>query len=64
MWPFRRKPATREIDLGRDGLRESQREHTLQYGWEKAEPTAEPEVLRESLERNEEGLPQRDERPG
>ena len=58
VWPFRRKPALPEVDLGRQELRESQVEITRQYGWQEPAPADDPDELRESLERHEDGLPE------
>jgi hypothetical protein len=56
MWPFRRKPASPEVDLGRRELRQSQLEITKGYGSQTAEPESDQDVLRESLERHEDDL--------
>jgi hypothetical protein len=56
MWPFRRKPAQPEVDLGRQELRVSQLENTMQYGWQESRPATDQDVLRESLERHEDNL--------
>ena len=56
MWPFRRKPAEGEVDLGRKALRESQLAITMRYGWEWSQTANEQDVLQESLERHEPGL--------
>ena len=56
MWPFRRKPAPPEVDLGRTELRQSQLQITEGYGWQKSPPPDDPDVLRESLERHEDDL--------
>jgi hypothetical protein len=58
MWPFRRKPAQPEVDLGRQELPESQLENTRQYGWQDERPATNQDVLRESLERHEDDLSQ------
>ena len=58
VWPFRRKSALPEIDLGEVELRASQLEITRQYGWQKPAPADDPDELRESLERHEDGLPE------
>lgn len=58
MWPFRRKAAQPDVDLGRQELRESQLEITTQYGWQEPAPADDPDELRESLERHEDGLPE------
>ncbi len=63
MWPFRRKPTEGEVDLGRKALRESQLAITKRYGWQWSETGNEHEVLRESLERHEPGLPVAEPRP-
>ncbi len=56
MWPFRRKPAEEEVDLGRKALRESQLAITKRYGWQRSQAASDQDVLRESLERHEPGL--------
>ena len=56
MWPFRRKPAPPEVDLGRRQLRRSQLEITKGYGWQASEPKGDQDVLRVSLERHEDDL--------
>jgi hypothetical protein len=58
VWPFRRKSALPEIDLGEVELRGSQLEITRQYGWQESAPADDPDELRESLERHEHGLPE------
>ena len=56
MWPFRRKPAPPEADLGRIELRQSQLEITKGYGWQESLPAGDEDELRESLERHEDDL--------
>jgi hypothetical protein len=56
MWPFRRKPAPPEVDLGRTELLQSQLEITEGYGWQESSPADDQDVLRESLERHEDDL--------
>jgi hypothetical protein len=56
VWPFTRKPAEPEVDLGRTELRESQLENTKRYGWHESEPSGDQDVLRESLERHQDDL--------
>jgi hypothetical protein len=56
MWPFRRKPAPPEVDLGRRELLQSQLEITKGYGWQSSEPERDQDALRESLERHEDDL--------
>lgn len=51
-----------EVDLGRQELRASQVEITRQYGWQESAPADDPDELRESLERHEDGLPETEER--
>ena len=63
MWPFRRKPTEVEVDLGRKALRESQLAITKRYGWQWSETANNQDVLRESLERHEPGLPVAEPRP-
>jgi len=63
MWPFRRKPTEVEVDLGRKALRESQLAITQHYGWQPSQKAKDQDVLRESLERHEPGLPVADPRP-
>ena len=58
MWPFRRKSALPDVELGEVELRASQLEITRQYGWQEAAPADDPDELRESLERHEDGLPE------
>ena len=56
MWPFRRKPASPEIDLGQEGLCQSQLAITKGYGWQSSETERDQDALRESLERHEDDL--------
>jgi hypothetical protein len=58
MWPFRRKPAKPDVDLGRTELSESQLESTMQYGWRDSDPDSTAVVL-EYHDRPAEDLSQR-----
>ena len=63
MWPFRRKPEQPDIDLRLNELRGSQLENTMRYGWNNERSAEDTDVLRESLERHEDGLPKGSESP-